>query len=162
MSLNSTQQATGTAPGPAARQRVPGSATDDCSGPNTTDEQWADTLAQVSAIADLTKAWAGNLHAVAKLELMRSVKALRQLLFLQLLMLPLALCFLLSLCLAIAGTVYLETNSIYGAIGVFLGAQIAIILATVFAQKSLRQLVGFKHTKQQVQEAKHDLLAALK
>lgn len=162
MSETSHSKASGPAPGPDAPQRAPGSNSAPASEPTRTDEQLTQTLAHLSAIGDLATAWADNLQAVARLELRRSVSALRQLIFLQLLMIPLVLCLVLSVCLAFAGVVFTETGSLYGGIGAFLGAQLAIIWLALKSQRSLRQLIGFKHTTQQLREAKDDLLTTLK
>ncbi|WP_237058172.1 hypothetical protein [Microbulbifer sediminum] len=145
--------------GPAAQER--GRTSFDSSQANP-EPPGTGPLAQAEATVSLVSAWLNNLQTLFRLELDRTIEAGRRILAIQLVLLPLAIAFLLSLCASVGLVAYYFSQSIYIGFAAFVVAQTVLITAMVLYMKKLRALLGFSETRKQVKEAVDDVLETLK
>lgn len=122
----------------------------------------ATALARADATFTLLSAWLTNLQTLARLELSRNLTAGKRIALLALVLYPLAIAFLLSLCGAVGLAVYHFSQSIYIAFAAFVLAQVLILVGILLYQRRLRAMLGFDQTRQQAKEAIDDVLALFK
>ncbi|KUJ82586.1 hypothetical protein AWR36_012430 [Microbulbifer flavimaris] len=120
------------------------------------------TLDRAEATLTLVSAWTSNLQTLMRLEFDRTMAAGKRIVGLSLVLLPLAIAFLLSLCAGVGLISYYFTDSPYiGFVG-FLLAQLLLLAAILLYQNRLRSLLGFTQTRQQVMEAIDDVRETFK
>ena len=115
------------------------------------------TLANAEDTLKLLSGWLVNLQAMARLELSRTLGAGKRVVALQIVLIPLALLFYLSLCSGIGLAGYYFSQSIYVGFAAFVAIQAIVIGGIAVYQKRLRALLGFSQTKQQVQQVREAL-----
>lgn len=120
------------------------------------------TLDRAEATLTLVTAWTSNLQTLMRLELERTMTAGKRILGLSLVLLPLAIAFLLSLCAGIGLIGYYFSQSPYIGFASFLLAQLVLLAAILLYQNRLRSLLGFTQTRQQVMEAIDDVRETFK
>ncbi|UHQ54647.1 hypothetical protein [Microbulbifer sp. YPW16] len=119
-------------------------------------------LAQVEATMTLVSAWLNNLQTLFRLELDRTIEAGRRMLAIQLVLLPLGIAFLLSLCAGVGLLAYYFSQSVYIGFTAFVLAQLVLLTAMMLYMKKLRALLGFSETRKQAREAMDNVLETLK
>ncbi|WP_346838936.1 hypothetical protein [Microbulbifer sp. SAOS-129_SWC] len=144
---------------PAAQQRSRDSFAKPTDSPDDTE---ATVLAQADATLTLLSAWVNNLQTLARLELNRNLTAGKRIALLVLVLYPLAIALLLSLCGAVGLAVYHFSQSIYIAFAAFVLAQVLIVAGIVLYQRRLLAMLGFNQTRQQAKEALDDVFALFK
>ena len=115
------------------------------------------TLAGAEETLKLLSGWLVNLQAMARLEFNRTLGAGKRIVALQIVLIPLALLFYLSLCSGIGLAGYYFSQSIYIGFAAFVAVQAIVIAVIAVYQKKLRSLLGFSQTKQQVQQVREAL-----
>lgn len=115
------------------------------------------TLANAEDTLKLLSGWLVNLQAMARLEFSRTLGAGKRVVALQIVLIPLALLFYLSLCSGIGLAGYYFSQSIYVGFAAFVAIQAIVIGVIAVYQKKLRALLGFSQTKQQVQQVREAL-----
>jgi len=145
--------------GPAAQSRSRDRATpppENKEGPEKT------ALTQADATLTLLSAWLVNLQALVRLEFSRTLAAGKRIIALQLLLLPLALALVLSLCGGAGLIGYYYSQSIYVGFAVFVLAQVFILAGILLYQRRLNAMLGFGETRRQAKEAISDVFETFK
>lgn len=130
--------------------------------PEGRDSDGEKTLAYAEASLTLITAWLDNLRALALLELNRSLTAGKRILALQLLLLPLAVALVLSLCGGAGLIAYRFSQSIYVGFSVFVLAQSLVLAAILLYQRKLGAMLGFRETRRQAKAAVRDVTGLFK
>ncbi|WP_308363642.1 MULTISPECIES: hypothetical protein [unclassified Microbulbifer] len=125
--------------------------------PGDEGETEAGVLAQADATLTLLSAWLVNLQTLARLEFSRTLAAGKRIIALQLLLLPLVLAFVLSLCAGAGLIGYYYSQSVYVGFAAFLLAQVLILTGMLLYQRKLSSMMGFSETKRQAKEAINDV-----
>ncbi|WP_323846883.1 hypothetical protein [Microbulbifer magnicolonia] len=120
---------------------------------NEEDSEEATALARANATLTLLSAWLANLQTLFRLEFNRTLEASKRIVALQLMLLPLAIAFVLSICGGVGLIGYHFSHSPYVGFTAFLLAQASILAAILLYQRKLRALLGFNQTKRQAKEA---------
>lgn len=120
------------------------------------------TLAHAQDTLALASAWFSNLHTLIQLEFSRTLSASKQIVALSLLLLPLAVVLVLSICGGIGLIAYYFSQSLYAAFSVFVLTQVAVLAGILLYQRKLTAMLGFSETKRQTKEALNDVFGQLK
>lgn len=130
--------------------------------PENPDEPEVGAVERADATLTLLSAWMTNFQSLAHMEFSRTLAAGKQILALQLLLLPLAIAFILSLCAGAGLAGYYYTQSIYLGFAAFLLAQLLILACILLYSRRLSAMLGFSETKRQAKEAISDVLESFK
>lgn len=103
-----------------------------------------------------------DLGALATLELTISLEAIKDKIFLQLLLLPVISLLYISVALSITYIVHIEFQSIYLTVTVLLLSQIMGITIIKHKIKKSKKHIGFQKTLEQIYEVKSELLKSIK
>lgn len=122
----------------------------------------ANTLEQAQATLTLATAWLANLQSLAQLEFSRTLAAGKRILALQLLLLPLSLALILSLCGGAGLLGYYFSESIYVGFAVFVLVQVLIVAGILLYRRRLSAMLGFHETRRQAKEAVSDVFQSIK
>ncbi|WP_288132648.1 hypothetical protein [Microbulbifer sp.] len=122
----------------------------------------ANPLSRAEATFALAGDWFANLQALARAEFTRTLTAAAQILGLSLILLPLAVALIVSLCAGVGLAGYYFSQSVYIGFGVFILTQLLLLTGIVLYQRKLRRLIGFDETRRQVKEALNDVTESLK
>ncbi|MCW8125105.1 hypothetical protein [Microbulbifer halophilus] len=120
------------------------------------------TLERAQATLTLATAWLANLQSLAQLEFSRTLVAGKRILALQLLLLPLALALVLSLCGGAGLLGYYFSQSIYVGFAVFVLVQLLIVAGILLYHRRLSAMLGFHETRRQAKEAISDVFQSIK
>lgn len=140
-------------PEPAAHER----SRTHFSDPQETPSELQAAIANAEDTLKLLSGWLVNLQALARLEFSRTLGAGKRIVALQIVLIPLALLFYLSLCSGIGLVGYYFSQSIYIGFAAFVAVQAIVIGVIAVYQKKLRSLLGFDQTRQQVQQVREVL-----
>lgn len=143
---------------PAAHQRSRARATP----PENENGNGEKALTQAEATLTLLSAWLVNLQSLLRLELSRTLAAGKRIIVLQLLLLPLALALVLSLCGGAGLIGYYYSQSIYVGFAVFVLVQVFILAGILLYQRKLSAMLGFSETRRQAKEAISDVFETFK
>ncbi|SDJ70236.1 hypothetical protein [Microbulbifer yueqingensis] len=148
----------------AATYDAPGpSIPSDSAGPEKNpDFELKSVLARAEATLGLVSGWLGNLQTLIHLELQRTITASKRIIALNLLLLPLAVTFVVSLCAGAGLGGYYFFQSVYAGFGIFLLSQLLVLTGILLYQKRLRSMLGFEETRHQVREALDDVAETFK
>ncbi|SHF60391.1 hypothetical protein SAMN04487965_2364 [Microbulbifer donghaiensis] len=141
-------------PEPAAQSR---SRDQFSSPPEDGDDSEPSALARADATLTLLSAWLTNFQALMRLEFSRTIAASKRIIALNLLLLPLAVTFVLSLCGGVGLIGYRLSQSVYIGFFVFILTQLAVLAAILLYQRKLSSMLGFDETKRQAHQAKEAL-----
>ena len=141
-------------PDPAAQQR---SRDPFIPPPEDQDRQESNTLARADATLTLLTAWLTNFQALIRLEFSRTLAASKRIIALNLLLLPLVVAFVISLCGGAGLIGYRLSQSVYIGFFVFVLTQLFVLAAIILYQKRLSSMLGFDETKRQAHQAKEAL-----
>ncbi len=130
--------------------------------PENEKESEENALTQADATLTLLSAWLVNLQALVRLEFSRTLAAGKRIIALQLLLLPLALALVLSLCGGAGLIGYYYSQSIYVGFAVFVLAQVFILVGILLYQRKLSAMLGFSETRRQAKEAISDVFETFK
>ncbi|WP_295802289.1 hypothetical protein [uncultured Microbulbifer sp.] len=119
-------------------------------------------LERGEATLTLATAWFQNLTTLVQLEFNRTLEASKRIAALLLMLLPLAIALVLSLCGGLGLLGYYFTQSIYIGFGIFLVAQILILVGILLYLRNLRAMLGFDETTRQTKEALNDVAEIFK
>lgn len=125
--------------------------------PEDTDGSEPSALARADATLTLLSAWLTNFQTLVRLEFSRTLAAGKQIIALSLLLLPLVVALVLSLCGGAGLIGYWISDSVYIGFAVFVLAQIIVLAAMLLYQRKLSSMLGFHETKRQAQQAKEAL-----
>ncbi|SEA36649.1 hypothetical protein [Microbulbifer marinus] len=125
--------------------------------PEDDDSAEASALAQADATLTLVSAWLGNFQTLIRLEFSRTLAAGKRIIALNLLLLPLVVALVLSLCGGAGLIGYRISQSIYVGFTVFILAQIFVLAGILLYQRQLSAMLGFHETRRQAQQAKEAL-----
>ncbi|MFC6634681.1 hypothetical protein [Microbulbifer taiwanensis] len=144
-------------PEPAAQHR---SRFDASESPENEDDSQA--LARADATVTLLTAWLANLQSLVRLEFSRTLAASKRIIALQLLLLPLVLALVLSLCGGAGLIGYYYSQSLYIGFSVFVLTQLLILIGILLYQRKLSSMIGFGESKRQAKEALSDVFESFK
>lgn len=130
--------------------------------PENAEEAEEKTLTQADATLTLLSAWLINLQSLVRMEFSRTFAATKRIIALQLLLLPLVLALVLSLCGGAGLIGYHYSQSIYIGFAAFLLAQVFILTGILLYQRKLHSMLGFSETKRQTKEAINDVYEIFK
>lgn len=135
---------------------------DESPPPEGEDNTAENALARAQATLTLASAWLVNLQSLAQMEFSRSLAAGKRILALQLLLLPLALALVLSLCGGAGLLGYYFSQSVYVGFAVFVLAQLLIVAGILLYHRRLSAMLGFHETRRQAKEAISDVYQSIK
>lgn len=128
--------------------------------PQTT--EFEQMLERGEATLTLATAWFQNLTTLIQLEFNRTLEASKRIAALLLMLLPLAIALVLSLCGGLGLLSYYFTQSIYIGFAVFLLAQVLTLVGILLYLRHLRTMLGFDETRRQANEALNDVAELFK
>lgn len=112
-------------------------------------------------MAYLGRSWAKNLHQLIALELQQSIKSLKGIILLQVILFPILLFFYISFIFSLSYIVFTTFNTMIYALVCALILQAVSIVCINIAIKKLFTSVGFSHSYTQIKEAINGLSKAL-
>lgn len=119
-------------------------------------------LERGEATLTLATSWFQNLTTLVHLEFNRTLEASKRIAALVVMLLPLAIALILSLCAGLGLLGYYFTQSIYIGFGIFLVTQVLLLTGMLLYLRHLRSLLGFEETTRQTKEALNDVAEIFK
>lgn len=130
--------------------------------PENEEETESGAVAQANTTVRLLAAWLANLQALVRMEFSRTLAAGQRIAALLLLLLPLVLAFIVSLCAGAGLIGYHYSQSIYIGFATFVLAQVLILAGMALYLRRLSGMLGFDETKRQAKEAINDVVESFK
>ena len=124
--------------------------------------EFEQVLERGEATLTLATAWFQNLTTLIQLEFNRTLEASKRIAALLLMLLPLAIALVLSLCAGLGLLGYYFTQSIYIGFAIFLVAQVLLLVSIVLYLRKLKAMLGFEETTRQTREALNDVAEIFK
>ena len=130
--------------------------------PKGQSDEEENALTRAQATLTLASAWIANLQSLVQLEFSRTLAAGKRIIALQLLLLPLAITLVVSICGGAGLAGYYYSQSIYVGFAVFVLAQLLILVGILAYQRRLTAMLGFSETRRRTKEAIEDVFETFK
>lgn len=124
--------------------------------------EFEQVLARGEATLTLATAWFHNLTTLVQLEFNRTLEASKRIAALLLMLLPLTIALILSLCAGLGLAGYYFTQSIYIGFAIFVAAQMLLLVGILMYLRNLKTMLGFEETTRQTKEALNDVAEIFK